>query len=80
MSSFSVFFLRVLVACVCRRVCLCVWCGVVPCGVVWHAENPVCRLKKRLRVSTFTTSPCMPAPRAYVFQHVRVLPAYTETF
>ena len=31
-------------SCVCRRVCLCVWCGVV-CRVVRHAENPVCRLK-----------------------------------
>ena len=46
-------------------VCVCV------CGVVWHAENPVC---------TFKTSPCVPAPRAHMFQHVRVVPAYTETF
>ena len=31
-------------------------------------------------VCTFKTSPCVPAPRAHVETHVRVLPAYTETF
>ena len=48
--SLSVFFLclclRVLVVCVSS--CVFVWCGVVWCGVcrvVWHAENPVCRLE-----------------------------------
>ena len=28
----------------------------------------------------FDTSPCVPAPRAHVFQHMRVVPAYTGTF
>ena len=62
--------------------CGVVWCGVVWCGVcrvVWHAENsrvliqhvPVCKFKR---------SPCMPATRAHVEKHVRVLPAYTGRF
>ena len=33
--------------------------------------HPVCPSK---------TSPCMPAPSAHVFQHVRVVPAHTGTF
>ena len=33
---------------------------------------------KRARVCPSKTSPCVPAPRAHVFQHVRVVPAYTE--
>ena len=33
--------------------------------------SPVCRLK---------TLPCMPAPRAHVQTHVRVVPVHTETF
>ena len=77
-----VFFLRVLVVCVVVCVCVCVsvcvvWCGV--CLVVWHAEKPVCRLKNAC-VCRFKTSPCMPATRAHASQHVRVVPAYTETF
>ena len=66
LSSFSVFFLRLLSPCVgvCRRVCLCVWCGVV-CRVVWHAENPVCRLK---------TPPCVDSKRPRVCrQHAHML-------
>ena len=83
LSSFSVFFLRVLVVCVSSRVSSCVfvcvvWCGVV-CRVVWHAENPVCRLKNA-SVCRFKTSPCMPATRAHAFQHVRVVPVHTGTF
>ena len=31
-------------------------------------------------VCPFKTSPCVPAPRAHAEKHVRVLPAYTETF
>ena len=31
-------------------------------------------------VCPFKTSLCMPAPRAHVEKHVRVLPAYTATF
>ena len=36
------------------------------CGVVWHAE--------------IKTSPCVPATRAHIETHARVLPAYTGTF
>ena len=64
LSSFSL-CLRVLVVCVSSCVfvwCCVVWCGV--CRVVWHAENPVCRLKT-LSVCRFKTSPCMPATRAH---------------
>ena len=70
LSSFSVCWW-----CVCRRVCsrvcLCgvVWCGVVWCGacrVVWHAENPVCGLKK--------TPPCVDSKRPRVCrQHAHML-------
>ena len=45
----------------------------------WHAENPVCRLKNA-SVCAFQTSPCMPAPRAHVVQHVRVVLVHTGTF
>ena len=31
-------------------------------------------------VCTFKTSPCMPAPRAHVLKHVRVVPVHTGTF
>ena len=74
LSSFSVFFLRVLVVCVCRRVCLCgvLWCGVV-CAV-W------CGTLKTLSVCRFKTSPCIPATRAHAFQHVGVVPVHTGTF
>ena len=61
-------------------VCVVVFvCVVSVCGVVWHAENPVCRLKT-LSVCRFETSPCMPATRAHAFQHVRVVPVHTGTF
>ena len=45
--------------------------GIMWCGGVWHAEKPVCCLK---------TLPCVPATRAHVFQHVRVVPVHTGTF
>ena len=48
------------------------------CSVVWHAENPRVSIPNA-SVCTFKTSPCVPAPRAHVFQHVRVVPAYTGT-
>ena len=79
LSSFSV-SVSVLVVCVSSYVfvwCCVVWCGV--CRVVWHAENPVCRLKT-LSVCRFKTSPCMPATRAHAFQHVGVVPVHTVTF
>ena len=38
----------------------------------WKIQNvPVC---------TFKTSPCVPAPRAHVSTHVRVVPVHTGTF
>ena len=33
---------------------------------------------QNVTMCTFKTSPCLPAPRAHVFQHVRVFPAYTN--
>ena len=57
------------VSCVLCVVCCCV----VWCGVVWCVCCVVC-------CDTIKTSPCMPAPRAHVETHVRVVPAYTETF
>ena len=35
---------------------------------------------KNVTVCTFKASPCVPAPRAHVFQHVRVVPVHTGTF
>ena len=59
------------------RVACDVWCAVC---VVW------CGALKNRRVSLQSasvcrsnTSPCMPATRAHVFQHVRVVPVHTET-
>ena len=80
LSSFSVFFLRVLVVCVssCMFVCV-VWCGVV-CAVWSGTLKTPCVDSKTLSVCRFKTSPCMPATRPHAFQHVGVLPAYTGTF
>ena len=66
LSSFSVCWWCVS-SCVSSFVFVCgvVWCGV--CRVVWHAENPVCRLNNA-SVCRFKTSPCMPATRAHAFQ------------
>ena len=50
------------------------------CGLR-HAENvekPVFGFKNA-SVCTFKTSPCMPAPRAHVLKHVRVVPVHTGT-
>ena len=56
-------------------VCCCVLCcGVVWCGVVW------CDTIKTSPCVHSKTSPCVPAPLAHVETHVRVVPAYTETF
>ena len=91
LSSFSLFFpcLRVLlwlllcvvgvVSCVSCVLCLVLWCETL--------QNPRVWIQKRLRVSvqnvsvcSFKTSLCVTAPRAHVFQHVCVVPAYTGTF
>ena len=42
-----------------------------PAPRVWIQNVPVCTLK---------TSPCVPAPRAHVELHLRVVPAYTVMF
>ena len=39
-----------------------------------------CVSKQHVPVCTFKTCPCVPAPRAHMFQHVRVVPAYTGVF
>ena len=49
---------------VCVRLCLCVL-GEEGGGTVCTFKTP--------SVSRFRTSPCVPAPRAHVFQHVRVV-------
>ena len=87
--SFSVFFLclRVMLCGVCSVVCvvvvvvllvvvLCVWC------VLRHAEKTWKKTVfdfKRLRVH-IQNVPCMPAPRAHVLKHVRVVPVHSGTF
>ena len=58
----------------CVFVCLCVCCGTLK-----NEEKTVCGFKNA-SVCTFKTSPCMPAPRAHVSTHVRVVPVHTETF
>ena len=55
---------------VCGVVCA-VWCGTL--------KNPVCRFKTPRCVHS-KTSPCMPAPRAHVETHVRVVRVHTGTF
>ena len=58
--------------CVFVFVCVCVCCGTLKkCG-----EKPVCGFKNA-SVCSFETSPCMLAPRAHTFQHVRVVPVHT---
>ena len=61
--------------CVCVCVFVCVCCVVC---VVWS----VARLgtQKKTSVCRFKTSPCVPAPRAHVFQHAGVVPVHTGTF
>ena len=78
-SVFFLFSLPLSSLCLCLRVLL--WLCVVgvvccvlfalSCVAVWCVCVPVC---------AFYTSPCMPAPRAHVETHLRVVPAYTETF
>ena len=68
--------LLVVVVCVwCVCVCVCVCCGTLK----KRGKKPVLGFKNT-SVCTFKTSPCMPAPRAHVFQHVRVVPVHTGTF
>ena len=55
------------------HVSVCCWCCVscVSCWGVKRCKTPLC--------VDFKKPPCVPAPRAHVFQHVRVVPAYTVT-
>ena len=73
----------------CDVVCCGVWCVCVCLVCVWcvfgvrHTEKTVEKSLCGFRhapVCTFKTRPCMPAPRAHVFQHVRVVPVHTGTF
>ena len=57
---------------VCVCVCVC-------CGTLKNVEKTVWGFKNA-SVCGFKTSPCMPAPRVHVFQHVRVVPVHTGTF
>ena len=44
-------------------------------------DHPALRVSvQNVTVCTFKTSPCVPASRAHVETHVRVVPAYTGTF
>ena len=67
----------VVVFCVLCCGVLCVRCGVW-CVVCDTLKNP-CVHSTRPSVYVHKTSPCVPAPRANVLQHVRVVPAYTGT-
>ena len=82
--SVSVFFLC-LSLCFCLSLSLClsvsVWCCVLWCCVVCVVWC-VARLgtQKKPSVCRCKTSPCVPAPRAHVLPHVRVVPVHTGTF
>ena len=68
---------RVLCVLVCVVVCVCVVVVLWRCGL--SIQNP-CVLIQNVPVCTFKTPPCVPAPRAHVFQHALFLPAHTEAF
>ena len=57
-----------------------VWCGVVWCVcvvvVLWRCGVSI----QNVPVCTFKTSPCVPATRAHVETHVRVVLVHTEAF
>ena len=46
----------------------------------WRWTPVPCVSIQNVTVCTFITSPCVPAPRVHFSTHVRVVPAYTETF
>ena len=75
-SRTGVATLRVL----CCALCVLLVCNVLVLVLVCHADPlsppPTHPL---LSVCPFETSPCVPAPRARVETHVRVVPAYTGT-
>ena len=57
---------------VCVFVCVC-------CGTLKNLKKLIFGFKNA-SVCTFKMSPCMPAPRAHVSKHVRVVPVHTGTF
>ena len=59
--------------------CLCV-CVFVCIAARWKRVKNPCVWTEKPSVCAFKTSPCIPAPRAHVFQHVRVVPVYAVTF
>ena len=75
--------------CVCVSSCVFVWCCVVWCGacrVVWHAENPVCRLKtlsvcrfKNVLVYAGNTRTCFSACGRGAGTHGDVLNLHTDS-
>ena len=78
------------VCCVVWCVSLWSWCclvvvvlfGVCVCvcsGTLKKRGKTVCGFEN-VTVCTFKTSPCMPAPRAHVLKHVRLVPVHTGTF
>ena len=74
--------LRVVLWSCCCGVSWCVMlCCVVSCGAVWCVVCGVwCVSVQNVPMCPSKTSPCVPAPRAHVETHVRVVPAYTGTF
>ena len=77
-----VFVCVFLCVCVCLCVFVCVCVFVCSC-VLEHAEKHEKKNRvyvQNASVCTFKPSPCMPAPRAHVFQHVRVVQVHTGTF
>ena len=69
------------------RVGVCGVCGVYGVVVVWWCGGVWCVVCGVARLGTqkkppcgFKTSPCVPAPRANVLPHLRVVPVHTGTF
>ena len=52
-------------------------CDVTNCATTLHGFN---KHVQHASVCTFKTSPCLPATRTHVSQHVRVVPVHTEPF
>ena len=64
---------------VCRGVCLVCVCLCVLRHAEKSGKNPYLA-SQTPSMCAFETSPCMPAPRAHVLKHVRVVPVHTVTF
>ena len=76
----------VLWSCRCVVCCVfwCVCCGVFVCALSWwRCGVSIQNLRVSIRnvpVCTFKTLPCVPAKRAHVETHVRVVPVHTVKF